>query len=431
MKNFFIMISDQNLVLDGFLSLIDKKDSKQQYREYHTRDIYEIITSFFNQDVHCNDNPFFIVDIGDVIRKVNLWKRHLPKITIYYAIKSNPDKVILNLLAKMGVCFDCASKNEIILALSVTSADRIIYANPLKENSHIQLARSRDVDLLTFDSECELKKISLFHPSAKLLLRLTVDDSGSLCKLSKKFGCELENIGNLLNKAKNLGLNVIGFCFHVGSNCKVRGAFRKAINDVKTAVKTATDIGFKISIIDIGGGFPGIIDNAEFNDDYEIDSTTAIPSFTEICQEINLALEESELTEEHGYQIIAEPGRFISTSSHTLICNIIGYKEKMINGEKIYQYTINENIYASFNCIQNDYTKVTILPYNERDEKTYKSIVVGNTCDSLDTISEESELPKLEVGDFVYVKNMGAYTVTSRSTFNGFEYTRSYYIKTI
>ncbi len=421
-------MSVTDIIVDNFLTLIDKKDNKPRYREYQTRDIYEIITSFFDENVHTTDNPFFIVDIGDVIRKVNLWKKCLPNVTAYYAIKSNPDRILLNLLSNMGIGFDVASENEIILALSVTTPNNIIYANPTKENSHIRLARSRDVDLLTFDSECELKKFALIHPRAKLLLRLTVDDSGSECKLSKKFGCEMDNVSKLLNKAKILELNVVGFCFHVGSNCRIRGAFKSALKNVKLAIQTAMELGFTITIIDIGGGFPGIIDEAEYND---IINVSATPTFTEMTREITDALKEYELSEEHGYQVIAEPGRFFSTSSHTLVCNVIGYKEKLLNGEKIYQYTVNENIYASFNCIQNDYAKPIILPYNERDEKTYKSIVVGNTCDSLDTISQETYLPKLEVGDFVYVKNMGAYTVTSRSTFNGFDYTRSYYIKTI
>lgn len=70
---------------------------------------------------------------------------------------------------------------EHVLSLNVTP-DRIIYANPCKTRSYIKHAKSRDVDLMTFDSEMELEKIATLYPECRLILRIKVDDSHSVCK---------------------------------------------------------------------------------------------------------------------------------------------------------------------------------------------------------------------------------------------------------
>ena len=93
--------------------------------------------------------------------------------------------VICQLLSLLGAGFDVASKNEINLVKDyVNDIDNIIYANPYKESSSIQYARSIDVDTSVFDSEDELYKIRLYHPKCKLLIRLKVDDQNYPLEIS-------------------------------------------------------------------------------------------------------------------------------------------------------------------------------------------------------------------------------------------------------
>ena len=71
------------------------------------------------------------------------WNELLPSITPFYAVKCNPDPVLLQTLASLGAGFDCASKQEIVTVLSLgVDPSRIIYANPCKQNSCIRLAVS-------------------------------------------------------------------------------------------------------------------------------------------------------------------------------------------------------------------------------------------------------------------------------------------------
>jgi ornithine decarboxylase len=166
------------------------------------------------------DEAFFIIDLGAVLDQFKQWKTYLPRVEPYYAVKCCPDPMILNLLSILGCNFDCASKQEII---QVTGLDinpsRIIYANPVKDSHFIKFARSQDVDLMTFDNETELYKIKLYHPYAKLIIRIKTNDVNSVCKFSSKFGCTVEDAKFLLGKASFLELSVVGVSFHVGSKC--------------------------------------------------------------------------------------------------------------------------------------------------------------------------------------------------------------------
>lgn len=166
-----------------------------------------------------NDQPFFVVDVGDIVYKVKLWKLKMPRVEPFYAVKCNGEPAVLELLAGLGLGFDCASKAEIdcVRALGVAPG-RIIYANPCKTRSFIKHAAALGVDLMTFDNELELHKVHELYPAARLVLRLRVDDSGSVCQLGLKFGCELDDAPRLLARARSLGLAVVGvrsvLCLH-------------------------------------------------------------------------------------------------------------------------------------------------------------------------------------------------------------------------
>ncbi|RYE13716.1 MAG: hypothetical protein EOP34_08225, partial [Rickettsiales bacterium] len=122
--------------------------------------------------------------------------------------------------------------------------------------------------------------------------------------------------------------------------------------------------------------------------------------------------------------IIAEPGRFFATSSGILATNVIGRK-LMIDKDnnKVMHYYINSNLYGLFNNIIFDKTipKLELLKSVADDEPLYKSVIFGQTCDSMDKIAEDIMLPELSCGNWLVIKNHGAYTIASASKFNGFE----------
>jgi len=317
-------------------------------------------------------------------------------------MKCNPNPAILRSLACSGVNFDCASKSEIqtILSLGVDPS-RIIYANPTKMKSHINYAKSVGVDLMTFDNADELKKVAEIYPNARMVLRIITDDSQSVCRFSSKFGAPLPVCKELLSIAKSLDINVVGISFHVGSGCKSPLAFAAAVKSAHQIFEEGEKLGYHFNLLDIGGGWPG-------SDEEGI-------SFSDIAQCVGPVINQLFPPE---VQIIAEPGRYFVSQSHTLAVNVFA-KRALQSSEKSFLYYINDGVYQSFNCIFFDHVMPKPLVFSQ-GKPTFKSTIFGPTCDSMDCIARDIMLPELEVGDWIYFKNMGAYTVAASSNFNGF-----------
>lgn len=84
---------------------------------------------------------------------------------------------------------------------------------------------------------------------------------------------------------------------------------------------------------------------------------------------------------------------------------------------------VNDGVYASFNCLLYDHQIVhpKLLKQHEETERTLTTTIFGPTCDALDEIINGMELPEsIDIGDFIYFENMGAYTIPVASPFNGF-----------
>jgi ornithine decarboxylase len=414
------------------LSLFLKENNVLVPSKKQDLDVYEMIQQIFE-----NNNPttaFYIINLGEIIRQYKLWVNTFPYVEPRYAVKCNPNNVICQLLSLLGAGFDVASKNEINLVKDyVNDIDNIIYANPYKESSSIQYARSIDVDTSVFDSEDELYKIRLYHPKCKLLIRLKVDDQNSLCKFSKKFGADEDESRELIKLAKDMNLNVTGVSFHVGSGCFDATQYYRALEMCSRVFNMGKEVGFTFSMLDIGGGFPG--DHSEISmkllKDISEQVDLAICDFFRPTYYIKNRIDNicDEETSPH-LTVIAEPGRFFVQSSHTLLVNVIGKKvrKNKDNGKKTFCYSMNDGVYGSFNCIFFDHQKPQILPYNERDGDNYESVVFGPTCDSMDTVCENIQLPELAIGEWCFIPNFGAYTVAAASDFNGFSKLRAFYI---
>ncbi|XP_049925254.1 ornithine decarboxylase-like [Epinephelus moara] len=376
-----------------------------------------------------SEEPFCVANLDSVFKKHLRWLTELPRVKPFYAVKCNNTAAVLRMMSALDTGFDCASKGEIQLALSLgVTPDKIIYAHTAKPLSHIKYACAHGVDMMTFDSEDELLKISLCHAKAKLVLRIAVDDSKSLIRLSSKFGARLVSVGKLLERARELGLEVIGVSFHVGSGCTESLAFKQAIADARHVFDIANLLGFRMTLLDIGGGFPG-------RDDLQV-------KFEEFPEVINGALDEF-FPPDSGVQIIAEPGRYYVESAFTLAANVIAKRVILDDTDEhaeenrpdqMMMYYINDGVYGSLNCLINDAAHTKVEPYIqravERSEQRHRSVIWGPTCDSTDKVTDSCWIPELHVGDWLLIDNMGAYSVTLSTDFNGFEKSHIYPVMT-
>ena len=144
------------------------------------------------------------------------------------------------------------------------SPDRIVYANTVKERSHIRYAAQRGVQLTTFDSEQELVKIKSEHPAAQLLVRIapppSADDAdvgSELAGMDVKFGCRPAEAVRLLSVAARLGLLVVGVSFYAGHRCYDPSVYLRCIAAAKMVFDASVADGRKLEVLDVGGGFYG------------------------------------------------------------------------------------------------------------------------------------------------------------------------------
>lgn len=381
---------------------------------------YESVDEIIHEKIMSNvqERAFYVLEMYDIYKKHIRWMQAMPRVKPFYAVKCNNLPEVVGFIASLGCGFDCASKQEIdqVLSYGVDPA-KIIYANPCKTKYFVKHARNVKVDMMTFDNEHELTKIAQIHPGAKLVLRIKGNDRTSRCKFNVKFGADLANCYDLLKMAKQLSLNVMGVSFHNGSDCAEAEAYNQSIAACKAVFNMGNELGHPMSLLDIGGGFPG--DNS------------AKVSFETLASNVNAALD-TFFPAGCGVDIIAEPGRYYVASSMTLASMVIAkrlqYDDK--SGQDAHMYYLNEGVYGAFNNVifESATPKPQFWNHNDNDQrptrtkrKLRSSIMWGPTCDSIDCIKRDFMFPELNVGEWVIFRNMGAYTVCVATSFNGFE----------
>jgi ornithine decarboxylase len=360
--------------------------------------------------VEQHGSPLFIVDHNKLRENYRTFKKHLPRVQCYYAVKANSQQQIIETLFEEGSSFDVASYNEFMQVYQYIKHfdrkekkdfvwDKIIFSNTIKERT--TLAKIKQYKpLVTYDNNAELIKLKRHCDTAGLVLRLKVPDTGSQVEMASKFGAEPGDAQQLIQEAFDMGLKVEGVSFHVGSQCTNFDNYTVALDIAATILNDARKKGFPLNLVDIGGGFPVPYD-------------PAVPQFANLAAILN-----SEFTRlfPDDIQILAEPGRFIVATVAILVSEIIG---KARREGKVF-YHINDGVYHTFSGVVYDHWIPNFHAFKGGEPEI--CAVVGPTCDSFDKISLSVELPRnLEVGDFLYTENIGAYSIASSTKFNGFD----------
>jgi ornithine decarboxylase len=356
--------------------------------------------------------PIVVVD-HDVLRRNYLtFKKYLPRVQAYYAVKAFPDPAVVKTLFDAGSSFDVASMPEFnIVHENIKDLpkkerqdwiwDKIIYANPIKVNESLQELDQYKA-LVTFDNAEEIKKIKKYAPNTGLVLRLKVPNTGAMVELSSKCGAAPGEAVDLILAAVKEGLVVEGLSFHVGSQTTNFENFVQAINLAAAVFDEAKARGYtRMNLLDIGGGFPAPYD-------------ATVKPFSELARKINAELNR---LFPKDIEILAEPGRFMVATAGTSVSKIIG---KAVRDGKLCYY-VDDGVYNTFSGIIFDHCKYPMESFKKGGE-TQICTVFGPTCDALDVISMSEVLPtSLKLGDLLFSRNIGAYSVASATHFNGFE----------
>jgi len=354
--------------------------------------------------------PLLVVDHDVVRRNYATFRKYLPRVQAYYAVKAFAESAIVKTLFDAGASFDVASMPEFMIIHEYIKDmpakqrqdwiwDKIIYAHPIKSQATLQ-ALDPYKPLVTYDNAEEIRKIRKFAPNAGLVLRLKVPNTGAMVELSSKFGAAPGEAVDLILEADRAGLVVEGLSFHVGSQTINFDNYVQAINLAAGVFQEARDRGYtKMNLLDIGGGFPAPYD-------------ATVKPFSELARKINSELDR---LFPKDIQILAEPGRFMVATAATAISTIIG---KAVRDGKLCYY-IDDGVYHTFSGILFDHCQYHLNAFKKGGKQI--CTVFGPTCDALDVISMSEELPpNLELGDLLYSRNIGAYSIASSTPFNGF-----------
>ncbi|RGP64208.1 ornithine decarboxylase [Fusarium sporotrichioides] len=371
-----------------------------------------------NNAPYLQEDAFFVGDLGEMYRQHVLWQKLLPRVKPFYAVKCNPHPTVIKFLHDLGIGFDCASRSEIEEVLRLdTDPKRIIYAHPCKAPSYIRYAKTVGVQRMTFDNADELHKIKGVFPDASLLLRIATDDSTSHSPLSKKFGADMATVESLLGLAQELSLNVVGVSFHVGSGASDPTALIKAVQDAYRVFDQAPTFGFNLHVLDVGGGF--------CKDTFEMMASS-------LNRELGIYFPASSKIE-----IIAEPGRYYVASAFTLATNVIARRtaENADYQQKDHMIYVQDGTYGNFSGVIIDHEVPTARILRAGDKILYGTTdadpllseegvlhsIWGATCDGADCVIKSTRFKvTLRIGDWLYFNDMGAYTSSSVTHFNGF-----------
>lgn len=367
----------------------------------------------FTKAAQGRDTPFLVVDLSRIKTKFDEMVRLFPKAKIHYAMKASPAVEVIELLAKLGSNFDCASIYELDRVLDCgVEANRISYGNTIKKAEHIKYAYEKGVRLYATDSEADLKNLAKHAPNSNVFVRILVQGSDTAeWPLSRKFGCHPDMAIDLLIQAREMGLVPYGISFHVGSQQKDVAAWDDALSKVKYMFDwMKNEEGIKLQMINMGGGFPA-------------NYISEVNPIQVYAQEVKRYLSD-DYSDEDMPEIILEPGRSLVGSSGVLVSDVVLISRKSHTDLTRWVYT-DVGLFQGLIETLGEAIKYPIYtPKMETSTQQGTVVLAGPTCDSADIMYEETgyQLPEeLEIGDKIYWLTTGAYTNSYSSIeFNGF-----------
>jgi len=367
---------------------------------------------------HTTETPFVVIDSDIVAERYDALVEALPEADVFYAVKANPARPLLDLLVARGGNFDVASRNEIQMVLDAgADPSRISFGNTIKKARDIAWAFEQGVRLFAFDAEEELAKLTEHAPGATVFCRVLCDGSGADWPLSRKFGCEPEEAARLVVLAAQAG-HPVGVSFHVGSQQKDLSAWDRALAEVAYVADALHHAGHRLAVVNVGGGFPGRYQEA-------------MPPIAAYGRAISSALRDR-LPAYVGAmpRIIAEPGRYLVADAGVLQSEVVLVSRKSEFDERRWVYLDCGKFGGLAETMDEAIRYRLRTPHDGMADGPVT--IAGPTCDSADVLYEKTDyrLPlALTSGDRVDLLSCGAYTTTySAVGFNGFAPLREYVI---
>jgi ornithine decarboxylase len=344
-------------------------------------------------------DAFFVADLGKISLLVDQWSANLPRVRPFYALKCNSDELLLRVLSSFPqVGFHCSTRQHLDVALDFVGPTRLFYSNACWTRNALTNAQSNNVELLGFDSEADLLRMSKAGVKNKLVLNICMNEADET-----PLGCEVSKAPELLQLAADFGLDCVGLGFDV---CGQRPAlFDSMLECAAQLFEFGRSIGLEMSVLNLGSGFPNIF-------------TRETVTFEYTCHCLNAAIDYY-FPPSANVEIIATPGRFFATSIFSLATRIVDKltidaseitNDDFDAGQTGFVYKISEGYYGPFaNCEP----KCLPLFADMSNTELFYGAVHGPLNDAFDVVQKQCQLRQMAVGDWLVWQNMGSYTMNN------------------
>jgi len=349
-------------------------------------------------------SPLIVYDSEQILNRIEKVKKafqRYSKFKLLYSIKSNSNLSIINLINKQGIGIDACSPGDVFIALRSKVSKEEIYAtgpNWSEEDLNYFIKKEIKVDL---DSISAIEQYGLLNPNSEIGIRINPKEGFAFVNhlsagdIDSKLGIPLERLQEAKKTAKKYGLKIIRLHYHVFSGCldhtKIISVFKKFIEIAKEFPD--------LEEINIGGGWgtPFVKEEREL----EISKLAK-----EILKELgNL---NSFFNKELG--LIIESGEYI--------INCSGYAVGKITSIKKTKNKVHVGTNLNSNFMTGYYLYKIRYPLLDEEDSGTKVTIGGNLCQAGDIIAENRILDNFKIGDFLILKNVGAYASCRASHFN-------------
>jgi diaminopimelate decarboxylase len=354
--------------------------------------------------------PLYVYSAGAVRERLTALRRAFRRRDplICYALKANSNRAMCQVLARAGAGADIVSAGELARALRAGfRPEKIVFSGVGKTEE--EMAAGLRAGLLTFNVESSEELDALARVAGRLKraapvsMRLNPDVHArthphiTTGRAENKFGVETEEALALYRRAsRDKRLRVVGVQCHIGSQITDLSPYRLAARSIARTVKRLSDMGIRLSQIDVGGGI-GIT--------YKDETPLALPALARVLEEAFAPWPDARL--------LLEPGRYLVADAGMLLTRVLYRKETTKRRFVIVDAAMTD---LSRPALYDAWHPVEAV----RPRRGRRSVVdvVGPVCESGDFLARGRSLPPLERGDLLAVRKAGAYGFAMSSQYN-------------
>jgi diaminopimelate decarboxylase len=333
--------------------------------------------------------PSYVYDLDAVSLHIEHLRQLLPKATILYAVKANPNGAILRHLASQGVGAEAITLGEVERAIRARiDKNKIILGGPRQDMPLIERVLELGITHISLDSLSQWqvwKDINApqltFFPRVNPALDPKTHEHLATGVATSKFGMtsvEAQHVAEALAQKNQLA----GFHVHAGSQITEASVY----DDILAVLKPLYQE-FKPKHLDIGGGF-------------------GVPGFPfEVFK--NKVLE---FTERFDLKLTIEPGRYLVAEAGVLLSKVLHVKPGALNhviADAGMSDLLRPALYGA---------KHPIRVLGKSKAVTWVD-VDGPLCENADRLGRNIQLPEVAVGDVLVIEQAGAYGFTMSSNY--------------